>query len=418
MTRAGARRPGLRVVVGLAACIGFAATAIGPAGAARPSARSPARAPAFTATALNSYSAQLTWTLPPGAATVKILRNGRLIDAFPAASAPYVDYLLWQSTTYSYELDVYDAGGGLLSSQTTGVTTPAQSGSFPRFYAADSFWNTKIKRHAKVDADSKAIIAKSVLPYVSVSHVTDTDAWGIPLAYSGADSENYAVGCTKYGCNIDVHFRIPRYARQNSGTDGKLVVVDPSTNTELDMGRASYDPVSDAWTTESRYTTPSDGWGAMCGLGQHCDGVLMSGIDQFGGIIRPEEIAQGHIDHALALAIPYWRDAKFVCPAVKSSGHGYDDTAALPEGAHLQLSPKLDVDAQTWPAWEKVVARAMQRYGAYVVDAGSGAFEMRAEANLDRGYDAWSLVGMTSNPPPKLTNFPWSKVRVLKLSWC
>ena len=406
------------MVVGLAACMGLAAGAVGPANAAQPRAAVHARAPMLTVTPLNSYSAQLTWTLPKGAATVKVLRGGRVIDVFPATTTPYVDYLLWQGTPYSYQVQAFDSGGALLSTQSAGVTTPAQTGSFPRFYAADSFWNTKIKRRAKVDPDSKAIIAKSVLPYISVSHITNTDAWGIPIAYSAADSELYDVGCTKYGCSIDVNFRIPRYAHQNSGTDGKLVVVDPSSNTELDMGRASYDPVSDSWTTESRYTTPSDGWGAMCGLGQHCDGVLMSGIDQFGGIIRPEEIGQGHIDHALALAIPYWRNAKFVCPAVKSSGHGSDDPAALPEGARLQLSPRFDVDAQSWPAWEKVVAHAMQKYGAYVVDAGSGALEVRAEANLDRGYDAWSLVGMPSNPPPKLTDFAWNKVRVLKLNWC
>ncbi len=403
----------------VASSAGAAAVPLLGAGAAAGARSGAPAAPTLTITALNSYSAQLTWTVPPGAASVAILRGGRLIDRFPASSsAPYIDYLLWQKTAYTYDVQAFDANGTLLSDVSAGVTTPAQVGSFPRLYDTSSFWNTKIKRHAAVDPNSKAIIAKSVLPYVSVAHISDTDSWGIPLAYSGADSERYDVGCTKYGCNIGVEFQIPRYARQNNGSDGKLVVVDPATNAELDMARASYDPVGDTWTTESRYTTTSNGWGAMCGWGQHCDGVLMSGIDQFGGIIRPEEIAQGHIDHALALAIPYWRNAMFVCPAVKSSGHGFDDPDALPEGARLQLSPKFDVDAQAWPAWEKVFAHALQKYGAYVVDAGSGAFEVRAEANLDRGYDAWGLVGMTSNLPPKLDTFPWNRVRVLKLNWC
>jgi hypothetical protein len=227
------------------------------------------------------------------------------------------------------------------------------------------------------------------------------------------------VGCIYYGCSKDVWFRIPAYARQNSGSDGKMVVIDPTTNTELDLGRASYDPATDSWTSGSRYTTASDGWGAMCGLHQHCDGVLMSGIVQFGGLVRPEEIAQGTIRHALALVVPYWRLGKYACPAVKSGG-GTNDPYALPEGARLQLDPTLNVSAQTWPRWQKVIARALQRYGGYVVDAGSGSFEVRAEANLARGYDAWRRAGVNADfsGSAKLTNLPWSRMRVLKLEWC
>src|SRR5207244_1284600 len=133
------------------------------------------------------------------------------------------------------------------------------------------------------------------------------------------------------------------------------------------------------WTTSSRYTTPSDGWGAMCPRGQHCDGVLMSGMDQFGGVLRPEEIAQGHVDHALALSVPYWRSGFFACPAVKSGG-GSSDPLAIPLGAHVQLDPTLKISSQSWPDWEKIIARALKKYGAYVSDAGSGSLEVRAES--------------------------------------
>src|SRR5207248_7140100 len=112
--------------------------------------------------------------------------------------------------------------------------------------------------------NSKAIVATSIAPYASVANLNDSQTWGIPLAFSSPDSRLYDVGCLKYGCDRDVQFRIPRYAEPNFGTDGKLVVIDPATNTELDMGKAAYDPQTDAWTTASRYTTPSDGWGAMC----------------------------------------------------------------------------------------------------------------------------------------------------------
>jgi hypothetical protein len=377
-------------------------------------------APALSVVAPNSYSARLSWAAPGGAATVEILRNGREIDRFPVgAGATYLDHLLWQATTYAYEVTFFAGDGGVVGDETTSVTTPAQVGAFPRLYAKGSFWNEPIGRRVRVDPNSSSIVATSIAPYAPVANLNDSETWGIPLAYSDPASELYDVGCTKYGCDQAVRFRIPRYARPNFGSDGKLVVVDPSIDSELDMGRAAYDPPTDSWTTASRYTTPSDGWGAMCGWGSHCDGVLMSGIDQFGGIVRPEEIAQGHIDHALALSVPYWRVTKFVCPAVKTGG-GVEDANAIPEGAHVQLSLKIDVAAQTWPAWEKVIARALQVYGAYVSDAGSGSFEVRAESDLDRGYPMWQLVGINAgvSTAQKLPDIPWGRMRVLKLHWC
>jgi hypothetical protein len=92
----------------------------------------------------------------------------------------------------------------------------------------------------------------------------------------------------------------------------------------------------------------------------------------------------------------------------------------VPLGAHLQLDPSYPVDSQPWPAYEKIVAKALQTYGAYVSNAGSGSFETRAETNLDRGYDAWAKVGVTSSFPggPTLGAIPWSKMRVLTMQTC
>ena len=246
----------------------------------------------------------------------------------------------------------------------------------------------------------------------------DNDEWGVPLAYSDPASKLYSVGCLYYGCSQQVLFRIPRYAHANTGSDGKLVVIDPVTNTELDMGVATYDDQADAWSTNSRYTTASDGWGAMCAQGLHCDGVMMSGVDQFGGIVRPEEIAQGHIDHALSLIVPYWRSGFIACPAVKTTG-GTNDANAIPMSARIQLDPAFNVDAQSWPQWQKIVAKALQTYGAYVWDAGSDRLDIRAESNISRGYDAWAKVGVSSQiGQASLAALPWNQVRVLQITQC
>jgi hypothetical protein len=378
----------------------------------------PTQSDDFTAQALNSYSALLQWTAVPGAASYQIFRDGRLIDDIGVGPTTYTDFLLWQSTAYGYELEAFDAGGQVIADLVASVTTPAQVGSFPKLYADTSFWNQPIGSSPLIDPNSAAIVASSITPYDGVATFNNDDDWGIPLAYGDPASKMYSVGCLLYGCNVEVLFRIPRYAQANHGSDGKLVVLDPSIDTELDMGRATYDPDADSWTTGSRYKTPSNGWGAMCDQGQHCDGVLMSGIDQFGGVVRPEEIAQGHIDHALALVVGYWRSGYFACPAVKSGG-GVNDANAIPLGARIQLDPTFDVDAQTWPQWQKVVAKALQTYGAVATDAGSTGVEIRGEANLNRGYDAWAKVGMGTDPgSTSLAAFPWEKMRVLKITQC
>jgi hypothetical protein len=229
----------------------------------------------------------------------------------------------------------------------------------------------------------------------------------------------YDVACRNPGCAPStIPFRIPAYAQPNYGSDGKLTVVDPATNTELDMGRAVLDAEADSWSTGNRVASPSDGWGAICDLGQHCSGVVASGLAQFGGVVRPEEFAQGHIDHALAIVSPHTNATYFVCPATRLGG-GYDDPAAIPLGAHLQLDPRFNVDAQAWPSWEKIVAKALQTYGAFVTDAGS-SLEVRAESTIDRGYDAWAKVGIPDSWPggPTLTDLPWDRVRVLTMRPC
>jgi hypothetical protein len=141
---------------------------------------------------------------------------------------------------------------------------------------------------------------------------------------------------------------------------------------------------------------------------------VASGFAVTGGIVRPEEIAQGHIDHALAITTPYTRANFIACPATAEDGK-YNDTAALPEGALVQLDPSFDVDAQSWPSWEKTVAHALQDYGAVVVDTG-GSVSIRAESNLNRGYDAWGKVGI--HDTQSLSNLPWNKFRVLKIQEC
>ncbi len=88
------------------------------------------------------------------------------------------------------------------------------------------------------------------------------------------------------------------------------------------------------------------------------------------GLVRPCEIRSGSIPHALAFAYPYPSRAH-VYPATKSDGIGPGD--ALPEGTRLQLDPTLTSDNLRRLGCNDeclTIARALQRYGMYVIDNG------------------------------------------------
>jgi hypothetical protein len=85
----------------------------------------------------------------------------------------------------------------------------------------------------------------------------------------------------------------------------------------------------------------------------------------------------GEIDHALAFMYPYTRSGGPVLPATESDGKT-ESPAAIPEGARLQLDPSLDLSRAALAPYERTIARALQRYGMYLIDSGGGV-AMRAQ---------------------------------------
>lgn len=279
-------------------------------------------------------------------------------------------------------------------------------------YSGSSFWNTPIGAYATADPNSGGIIAKSIASYAANANFANTDAWGISLAYATAASNAYSVTCTMYCTGTTAVFPIPSGAQPSTGSDHHLAVINGAQ--ELDMWEASYDAANDAWSAGARMMNDAGGWGASCGLGEHCNGAVAAGFSLLGGAVRPEEIAQGHIDHALAITTPYTRSGYIACPATHTDGK-YDDPNAIPEGALIQLDPAFDVDAQSWPVWKKVIAKALQNYGAYVADTG-GTVAIRGVTDLNLGADTWAASGTPKGG--SLADLPWNSFRVLTIRSC
>jgi hypothetical protein len=258
------------------------------------------------------------------------------------------------------------------------------------------------------------MISSSILPYATRATLNNTD-WGIAFVVGSPTDPAYNVTCTIYcdqGTSFSIH--IPAGTQPSVGSDHHLVV--RNGDTEYDMWVASYNARDNTWSANAVNYTSITGWGAECTPGQHCNSAVAAGFAGMGGVIRPEEIQQGHIDHALSLVIPGAKAGYIACPATHTDGNK-TEPYAIPEGALLQLGPSFDVDAQSWLPWQKMVAKAMQIYGAYVSDQGEN-LAWYGQMDQNAGNVSWSSAGVDNTTQRSFSAFPWSSVHVLQIQSC
>lgn len=368
----------------------------------------------LSAAAVDAYDVQVNWPSVAGVASVQLYVDGKLLDQFDASSGgSYTVRELWPQTSYTFEVKALSSAGASVGDFTGTATTSPASGSFPRLYANSAFINTPVPATASLDPNSANMVSSALASYQGSANFSNSDAWGIPIVSGDTQSPLYSIGCQYYWCTTNfapVH--IPAMAQPNTGSDGHLAILQPD-GSEMDAWIAQH--TSAGWTSGERWLTSATGPAVNCGTYEGCGGADVAGFALAAGIIRPEEIAQGHIDHALIITTPMTRQGYTACPANNSDGK-HTSPNALPIGAHVQLDPNVNVASLAIPAWEKVIATALQRYGAYVGDTG-GSLAVEAESNLGRAYDAWSKAGISSSSP-SLNNLPWSSMRVLSMTQC
>jgi hypothetical protein len=91
-----------------------------------------------------------------------------------------------------------------------------------------------------------------------------------------------------------------------------------------------------------------------------------AGLPIFAGLLRYDEVAAGHIDHAIRMTVDCTYDA-FIWPARHKAGTS--DHRCPPMGARFRL--KAGFSVARFGARAQVVLRAMKRYGLIVADNGS-----------------------------------------------
>jgi hypothetical protein len=275
-----------------------------------------------------------------------------------------------------------------------------RAGTVWRPFSADSPWNTPIPADARADPASAALIDD--LAARGPWHINIKD-WSIPVYFVDADrTPKHDVGDSRPGIH-GAGFGFPRQipipddavASPPVGehSDNHLSIIDRTKGLEWGLWAARKDATG-RWFTGLGAVTDLNGTGvappwfdAERELDSHR--ARASGFPLVAGLIMVDEIRAGRIAHALCFAYDHCRTGLFVPPASTSQVAQLDavDTRGIPMGGRIQLDPAWDVEHSGLSPAGKVIARALQEYGAYCGDY-AGANVLYAE-NSPAAVAAW-----------------------------
>lgn len=303
--------------------------------------------------------------------------------------------------------------------QAAAVTTTATP---PFFAAADWLWKP-IPANPTIAANNATWV--SYLSAPGTKHIANLVAYGvtlIPVAAVSSSTPRYRVNLSQTGSWGPYPFGtktvpLPLGTKVPPGSDGHVAVLDPTTGMAFGIWQAKYNSKKKTW---------SGTWGGMTplnGNGVDVSGSSTgSGIARYAGVVTAAEFsaavaANTGINHALVFSTDI-AGPGFVGPAAKSDGWNNAGVATpIPEGYRIQLDPTINVDAipGITPA-ERVIAKTLQTYGAYVIDNGGARaaflFEMVPGATSSNPGAAWTSAGLAWDYYD-MAKIPWTKLRVL-----
>jgi hypothetical protein len=276
-----------------------------------------------------------------------------------------------------------------------------------RLYSATSPFNQPIPANPVLDAKSAAYVQLLTRSKKEKGFSLALSEWSVPAYFTEAGTTRHNVTIEGFDDvrRIMRDVPIPDNARPDPAEDAHLTIIDPATRCEYDLYQAAKTPTG--WTAKWANVNSTDDNGIYpTGLSTRA-----TGFAPLAGMIWPAELRNRRIEHALVFAYPYTRAGGPVPPATSSDGRT-TLTAALPEGARVQLDPTLNLDTLKLTANERTIAEALQRYGMYLGDTG-GALALYAIN--PQSFDTNPYTGLLPDEPSiPLTEIPVNRFRVLK----
>jgi hypothetical protein len=256
---------------------------------------------------------------------------------------------------------------------------------------ATSVWRTPITS-LPVAKNSAALIAKvgasTGLHPDFGSGLWDGGPIGIPFNTVPAGQRKVHVSF-QYASESDrVGYPIPRSPRIEGGAgstgDRHVLVVDRSTCTDYELFDARPVVHSVNWTAGS---------GAVFNLRSNAlrprgwTSADAAGLAILPGLVRPEEVAAGVIDHAIRVTVPATA-AAYLWPARHEAG--VRDATLPPMGLRLRLKATIIISG--YPRVDRIILQALKTYGMIIADNGS-AWYLSGVPSASWNNDQLHLLG-------------------------
>lgn len=292
---------------------------------------------------------------------------------------------------------------GTESSTTTTPDPPALSGTNRpyRAFTADSWWNTPLPYHPPQDP-----AGEEILDYLSTAVESrggcltlagaGESPWGHPIYWADRHDQEYylrGVNHTRFPELNDL--RVPTDAQPASNNDGTMSIFDRGRDYVVALTNAEYDPADDEWSASGATVTYLDSNGLHAGTGRSDDPRNLGAHRGNNGAtmaVRWDMVRAGRVPHVLKIASGPEVADRAVFPMVGSDGdYRGSDPAVPPQGLRLRIKPTIDLEDLNLHPQALIIARALQRYGAYIGDSG-GVTALKLENTMAEGRgQQWDL---------------------------
>jgi hypothetical protein len=236
-------------------------------------------------------------------------------------------------------------------------------------FPVDNPWNTEVADlpvHERSDEWVASVGVDGNL-HPDLGTVWDGEPIGIPYALVGADQPRVPVSFTWADESDPGPYPIPPDVPVEGGDDSHVIVVDDDACVLYELFAASSPDGGSSWEAGS---------GAVFDLSSNelrpdtWTSADAAGLPIFAGLVRYDEVASGHIDHALRFTVSRSQRA-YLHPATHWASSNTDPDLP-PMGLRLRLKASFNVSSYTGQT--RVVLDALKRYGMIVADNGSNWF--------------------------------------------
>jgi hypothetical protein len=265
-----------------------------------------------------------------------------------------------------------------------------------RPYAPSSPFNQPVGK-AVVHPGSAQLVASSLQwgppTGLTAGGAGTSSDYGHPVYYALQSDPVYVLHPTEsWGRSpiAGLRIHVPSVAQPAGGSDGHMTIVTPD-GWEYDLWRAQRPPAGGGTLTFA--------WGGRLRIdGSGIGGrATAANFGSLAGIIRPEELAAGRIEHALFIVLrctgsgasygygvrqrSRWTGS-YVYPAQAGASTCGQNGSLPPLGARFRLAMSgAQIAALGAPRWKRAILTALARYGGYVGDTGGPGFAFAIQSS-------------------------------------